>query len=216
MNQIPTLVGHLEWLLTQTHTTPGQSPLAFYNCAIRIRLDALDPARWSHSGGDSVRKTLLTRVDALANAALAMHLTPRTNPRTQANLAKMETRCQAVVDFARKSGFVSAAAEVPEASRPPEVPAVIAALTGLSSEFDKLPAIPAKYTRNIGDGLLDVFAGAAQLRRDDAESRKIGRTMVNTVAATIELAQQAQRSSAVTPALKRHNRLAAKVLRKPL
>lgn len=214
MNQIPNLAGHLDWLLAQASSVVSQNPLAFYNCAIRIRLDTLDGASWPHPASDRVRKKLLALVDALANAALRAHLSLRDEKQVRPALATaLVTRGQAVVAFARKSGFPVNSRKLPGASKPPDITYVVAVLSRLSAEPDIVPSLPAQYVHDTADGLLDVLAGAAH-ERSPGTTPGVSRTMRNTGAAAIALAQQKHRSSAIPAALRQHDRLAAKVLRK--
>jgi hypothetical protein len=215
VNQISGLVGHLDWLLARATSSISQNPIAFYNCAIRIRLDTLDNASWSHPDGERIRRKLLGLTDALANAALRAHLSLRGGKQVPPRLATtLAARANAVVVFARKLGFPSDAREQPSASRPPDINDVVSVLTRLSSAPDILPDLPAAYIQDTADGLLDILAGAAHERAPGAQPA-VGRTMRNTGAATIELAQQKHSSAAIPKALRQHDRLAAKVIRRP-
>ncbi len=215
MNQTSNLVGHLDWLLARSSSLVSRNPLTFYNCAIHIRLDTLDGASWSHPNGDRVRKKLLTLVDALANSALRAHLSLRDEKQVRPRLATaLVARGKAVVAFARKSGFPADAREQPGASMPPDMNDVLAVLSRLPSEPDIVPTLPAGYVEDTANGLLDILAGAAY-EREPGAAPGVGRTMKNTGAAAIELAQHKHRPSAIPSALRQHNRLAAKILRKP-
>ncbi|MCE9629449.1 MAG: hypothetical protein K8S94_01840 [Planctomycetia bacterium] len=215
MNRISNFVGHLDWLLARSSSLVSRNPLAFYNCAIHIRLDTLDGASWAHPDSDRVRKKLLTLVDALANSALRAYLSLRDEKQVRPPLAKaLVARGRAVVAFARKSGFPADAREQPGASKPPDINQVVDVLSRIHSESDVVPRLPDEYVEDISGGLLDVLAGAAY-ESEPGAAPGVGRTMKNTGAAAIELAGQKNRPSAIPATLRQHNRLAAKVLRKP-
>lgn len=213
MNQIPRLVGHLEWLLSQSRKELRDSSLGLYNCATRIRLSSLDSEAWSIKDADRTRTRLRALIDALANAALRVYLDNRDTEQPNTTLTVMLiTRARAVIEFARNAGFTITPKEHPASSTPPSLTEIWSVVSRLSTDSDAFPALPDQYVKEIAGGILDILAGAAH----QSGSRKpsgISRTMNNTGAAAIELAQYDHDKAAIPGPLKQHDRLVAKVLR---
>lgn len=215
MDQIPQVVGQLQWLLSRSRKEIRERALELSNCATRIRLSTLNPEAWTLENSDAIRTRLRTLVDALANAALRVHLDNRDARQPDSRLtATLMTGARAVIEFVHKSGFTVPAKEHPASSTPPTLTEIWSAISQLPPDADAFPALPDQYVQDIAGGLLDVFASASHQSGESGSGTPsgIGRTMNNTGAAALELAQDDHAKGAIPASLRQHDRLAAKVL----
>lgn len=215
MDRTLELIGHLDWMLSKSSDLVCPDALGIYNCAIRLRLRTLDGSSWSPSISDRVRQSLRTLVDQLATSALRLYLNERDAKEKDPRLAtSLMAKGQAVVAFVRALGFSVVTKEQQWAYPPAPLSEVVAALSRYRSETGADSSVPGIYTDQICGGLLDLLSSAAHSISPEKEAEKVGRTMLNTGAATIRQAGQDEAAAVVPSAVKQHNTLAARALHK--
>lgn len=214
MNQIPRLIGHLQWLLSRPGNEIRERALELHNCATRIRLSTFDPEAWAREDSDRTRIRLRALVDSLTNVALRIYLDNR--DQKAGNVRLMETllaKGQAVTKLLQKAGFRITAKQDPASSTPPSLTEIYGVVSRLPGHCDAFPPLPKAYVGEIAGGILDVLAGVAHTTGPETDSG-VARTMKNMGAAAIKLAQKQHDKAAIPPALRQHDRLAAEILRR--